>query len=81
VGEAFVQTLVKATRRPTTTPPTGFPGFQRVTGQRIVLTDHEPECTVYGRLHRRTVEQRVPLSVAVDLARRGVHTVVRVAED
>jgi len=74
-------TAVKATRRPRGTRPTGFPGFQRVTGQRIVLTAGGPQCTVFGRLHRRPVEQRVPLPVALDLAHRGVHTVVRVAGD
>lgn len=53
-------------------------GFQRLTGQRIVLGGVQPECTVFGVLHRRAVTQRVSLPTAVDLARRGVATVVRV---
>lgn len=53
-------------------------GFQRVTGQRIVLGAGEPECTLFGVLHRRAVTQKVSLSTAVDLARRGVATVVRI---
>lgn len=58
----------------------GVPGLGRITGQRIVLGADGAECTVFGRRHRRPVEQRVPLSVAAELARRGVATVVRVVE-
>lgn len=71
---------MKATRQPAAGSCTDVAGLHRITGQRIVLhADDAAECTVFGRRHRRPVEQRVPLTVAVDLARRGVHTVVRVA--
>lgn len=53
-------------------------GFQRLTGQRIVLRADGAQCTVFGVLHRRAVTQQVSLSTAVDLARRGLSTVVRV---
>ena len=53
-------------------------GFQRLTGLRIVLGAGEPDCTLFGVLHRRAVTQKVPLAIAADLARRGVATVVRV---
>ena len=59
-------------------------GFQRITGQRIVLGGAgagRAECTVFGRLHRRHVEQQVTLAVALDLARDGVPTVVRAHGD
>lgn len=56
-------------------------GFQRITGQRIVLAGTGAQCTVFGRLHRRDVEQRVTLAVALDLARDGVPTVVRAHGD
>lgn len=53
-------------------------GFQRLTGQRILLGEDGPRCTVFGTLHRRPVSEEVPLATAVDLARRGLSTVVRV---
>ena len=53
-------------------------GFQLLTGQRIVLGGAQPECTVFGILHRRAVTQQVSLPTAVGLARRGLSTVVRV---
>lgn len=75
--EGPVQPVVKEPRQ---APTTALPDLHRITGQRIVLGSDRAECTVFGRRHRRPVEQQVPLSVAMDLARRGVHTVVRVAE-
>lgn len=75
--EGLVRPAVKEPRQVTTT---ALPDLHRITGQRIVLGTDRAECTVFGRRHRRPVEQRVPLAVAVELARRGVSTVVRVAE-
>ncbi|HMQ24972.1 MAG TPA: hypothetical protein PKA98_03225 [Acidimicrobiales bacterium] len=75
-----MQSPVKPPRQAPPDRAPGFPGFQKITGQHVVLGAGEPVCTVFGRLHRRPIEQRVPLAVALELARRGVHTVVRVAE-
>lgn len=58
-----------------------LPGFHRITGQRIVLGVSCHECTVFGHLHRRAIEQSVSLAVALGLARHGVPTVVQVRED
>ncbi len=55
-------------------------GFQRLTGQHLVLGARGARCTVFGVLHRRAVTQQVSLPTAVDLARRGLSTVVRVEE-
>lgn len=70
-----MRTTVKSSHRSTGGV---LPGVHRVTGQRIVLASGRHECTVFGRRHRRSVEQRVSLSVALGLARQGVPTVVRV---
>jgi hypothetical protein len=80
VGEAAVQTTIKASHRRAGGAPT-LPGLQRLTGQRIVLGADRTECTVFGRRHRRPVEQQVSLAVALDLARKGLNTVVRTGGD
>ena len=80
VGEAAVHTTIKSSHRRAAGAPT-LPGLQRLTGQRIVLGRDRTECTVFGHRHRRPVEQRVPLNVALDLARKGLNTVVRTSGD
>jgi hypothetical protein len=80
VGEAAVQTTMKPSHRSPGGAPT-LPGMPRLTGQRIVLGTDHAECTVFGRRHRRPVEQTVSLAVALDLARRGLATVVRTSGD
>jgi ribosomal protein L5 len=72
-----VQTTIKPSHR---SAARAVPGLQRISGQRIVLGATHNECTVFGLRHRRAVEQRVSLDVALDLARSGVTTVVRVSE-
>ena len=67
---------IKATDQPASRRAT-HRGFQRITGQRIVLGGAGAQCTVFGRLHRSDVEQQVTLAVALELARDGVPTVVR----
>ena len=79
VSQADVLPRIKATDQPARRRPR-LHGFQRITGQRIVLDSRGAEgatCTVFGRLHRREVEQQVTLAVALGLARDGVPTVVR----
>ena len=77
MGEAPELTAMRGSHHAERRPPLQA-GFQRLTGQRIVLGAGEPRCTVFGVLHRRAVTQQVSLSTAVDLARRGLSTVVRV---
>ncbi len=80
VSQAEVLPRIKATDQSHRRRPS-LRGFQRITGQRIVLDGAGgAACTVFGRLHRRDVEQRVTLAVALDLARDGVPTVVRTPE-
>ena len=83
VSQAEVLPRIKAADQPGRRGPM-LRGFQRITGQRIVLGGSgapRAECTVFGRLHRRDVEQRVTLAVALELARDGVPTVVRAHGD
>ena len=77
MGQGAVSATMKVPTRSEHRSPM-LAGFQRLTGQRIVLGGAQPECTVFGVLHRRAVTQRVSLPTAVDLARRGLTTVVRV---
>ena len=80
VSQAEVLPRIKVTDQ-SARPRPALRGFQRITGQRIVLGGAGgAACTVFGRLHRRDVEQQVTLAVALDLARDGVPTVVRTVE-
>lgn len=77
MGQVSVPTAMKGPGRPVPS----VAGFERITGQRIVLdAAGRAECTVFGRRHRRPVERQVSLGVAADLARKGVRTVVRTPE-
>ena len=80
VSQAEVLPRIKATDQSAGRRATHH-GFQRIRGQRIVLGGAGAQCTVFGRLHRRDVEQQVTLAVALELARDGVPTVVRAHGD